>query len=59
MWKKKFIKSWKLKKNIEILKKVNIAENKENQKEEKKTWYDLRMLKKLKLTTKDKLSKLI
>jgi|TARA_B110000037_G_scaffold176923_1_gene202139 hypothetical protein len=37
---------------------VNIAEKERNLKRGKKTWYNLRTLKKLKLIMKDKLSKL-
>ena len=45
-------------KHKDLKKKVNVAENERNIKRGQKTWYDLRTLKKLKLTMKDKLSKL-
>ena len=43
----------------DLKKKVNIAEKERKSKRGQKTWYDLRTLKKPKLTMKDKLSKLI
>ena len=46
-------------KHKDLKKKVNIAEKERNLKRGKKTWHDLRTLKKLKLNMKDKLSKLI
>ena len=46
-------------KNKDLKKKVNIAEKERQSKRGLKTWYDLRTLKKLKLTMKDKLSKII
>jgi uncharacterized protein YdcH (DUF465 family) len=46
-------------KHKDLKKKVNIAEKERKLKRGQKTWYDLRTLKKLKLTMKDKLSKII
>ena len=46
-------------KHKDLKKKVNIVEQKRKSKRGQKTWYDLRTLKKLKLTMKDKLSKII
>jgi len=43
----------------DLKKQVNNAEKERKSKRGQKTWYDLRTLKKLKLTMKDKLSKLI
>ena len=43
----------------DLKKQVNIAEKERKSKRGQKTWYDLRTLKKLKLTMKDKLSKII
>ena len=43
----------------DLKKQVNIAEKERQSKRGLKTWYDLRTLKKLKLTMKDKLSKII
>ena len=45
------------KKHKNLKKKVNIAEEKRNIRRGKKSWYDLRTLKKLKLKIKDKLVK--
>jgi len=44
-------------KHKDLKKKVNIAEEKRNIRRGKKSWYDLRTLKKLKLKIKDKLVK--
>ena len=41
----------------DLKKKVNIAEEKRNTKRGTKSWHDLKILKKLKLNIKDKLSK--
>tara|TARA_B100000787_G_scaffold64031_1_gene47034 strand:+ start:388 stop:543 length:156 start_codon:yes stop_codon:yes gene_type:complete len=50
----------KIKEKHKVLKKkVNIAEKERKSKRGPETWHDLRTLKKLKLTMKDKLSKLI
>jgi uncharacterized protein YdcH (DUF465 family) len=46
-------------KHKDLKKKVNIAEKVRKQKRGQETWYDLRTLKKLKLTMKDKLLKII
>jgi len=44
-------------KHKDLKKKVNIAEKERNLRRGQKSWYDLRILKKLKLSMKDKLSK--
>jgi|TARA_B110000881_G_C18440593_1_gene445750 uncharacterized protein YdcH (DUF465 family) len=44
-------------KHKDLKKKVNVAENIRNLRREPKSWYDLRKLKKLKLSMKDKLTK--
>ena len=46
-------------KHKDLKKQVNIAEKERKSKRGQKTWYDLRTLKKLKLTMKDKLSTII
>jgi uncharacterized protein YdcH (DUF465 family) len=44
-------------KHKDLKKKVNIAEKKRNLRRGQKSWQELRMLKKLKLNMKDKMSK--
>ena len=46
-------------KHKDLKKKVNIIEKERNLKRGQKTWYNLRTLKKIRLTMKDKLIKLI